>query len=309
MGDTLAVDLGGTNMRAAVVGSSGDVLLRRSQPTPRQDDCPDALLALVGGVLAGQPVSAAVIGVPGRIDHVAGALEEAPNLPPHWPQALREELLTDHLGVPVSLANDADLATVGEACFGAGRGAADLVYVTVSTGVGAGVLLGGQLVRGRRSAAELGHTIVDISAHAGGEPATVEDRGSGTAPGRLGAARGLPASGAELSALVRAGDVASTEVWDQVVGVVAAAVANAAHLFAPEVVVLGGGMGRDPQLIEPVREGLRRDGPRGLEPPIEVRTAELGDDAGLVGAAGWAQVTAAPAVPAAPVPVGREAGA
>jgi len=295
MGDTLAVDLGGTNMRAAVVAADGQLLLRRSQPTPRQDECPDALLGLVGGVLDTQPVTAAVIGVPGRIDHGHGALEYAPNLPPHWPQALREDLLTEHLGVPVSLANDADLATVGEACFGAGRGAADVVYLTVSTGVGAGVLLGGRLVRGRRSAAELGHTIIDTSAHARAEPATVEDRGSGTALGRLGAARGLPASGAELAALVRAGDAAATEVWDQVVGVVAAAVVNVAHLFAPEVVVLGGGMGRDPGLIAPVREGLRRDGPRDLEPPIEVHTAALGDDAGLVGAAGWAQVTAAPA--------------
>ena len=189
MDDTvLVVDLGGTNMRAAVIGSDGEVLLRRAQPTPRQDPCPDALLSLVGDVLGTHSVAAVVVGVPGRIDHEEGALEYAPNLPSHWPGALREALVTDHLGVPVSLANDADLATVGEACFGAGRGAADVVYITVSTGVGAGVLLGGRLVRGRRSAAELGHTIVDTSAHARGEPATVEGRGSGTAFGRLGAA-------------------------------------------------------------------------------------------------------------------------
>ena len=141
MGDALAVDLGGTNMRAAVVAADGQLLLRRSQPTPRQDERPDALLGLVGGVLDTQPVTAAVRGVPGRIDHGHGALEDAPNLP--------------------------------------------------------------------------------------------------------------------LSELVRAGDAAATEVWDQ-------------------VVVLGGGMGRHPGLLEPVRQGLRRDGLRALEPPIEVRTAALG---------------------------------
>lgn len=71
----LAVDLGGTNMRAAVVDAHGEIRLRRSQPTPREDTCPDALLGLVGGVLADHPVVSAVIGVPGRIDHTRGALE------------------------------------------------------------------------------------------------------------------------------------------------------------------------------------------------------------------------------------------
>lgn len=298
----LAVDLGGTNMRAALVAADGGVLLRSSQPTPRQDTCPDALLGLVGGVLEDHPVASAVIGVPGRIDHTAGALEYAPNLPPHWPEALREDLLATHLGVEVSLANDADLATVGEAFFGAGRGAADVAYVTVSTGVGAGVVLAGRLVRGRRSVAELGHTILDLQALAEGGPATVEDLGSGTALGRLGAARGLPRSGAQLSALVRDGDVTATEVWEQVTRVVGVAVANLAHLFAPEVVVLGGGMGRDPGLLPSVRARLADHGPRALQPPIEVRTAELGDDAGLVGAAGWARATAAPAAPPGPAP-------
>jgi len=293
----LAVDLGGTNMRAAVVDADGVIQLRRSQPTPRRDTCPDALLGLVGEVLADHPVRSAVIGVPGRIDHVAGALEYAPNLPSHWPEALREELLATHLGVPVALANDADLATVGEAVFGAGRGAADVVYVTVSTGVGAGVVLAGRLVRGRRSLAELGHSVIDLQALADGRPATVEDRGSGTALGRLAADRGLPSSGAEVSALVRDGDVTATEVWEEVARVVGVAVANLAHLFTPEVVVLGGGMGRDPRLLSPVRARLADHGPRALQPPIEVRTAELGDDAGLVG---WAQATTGPSVSAGP---------
>jgi glucokinase len=288
----LAVDLGGTNMRAAVVAGDGALLLRRSQPTPRQDTCPDALLGLVGDVLAAHPVRSAVIGVPGRIDHAAGALEYAPNLPSHWPEALREELLATHLGVPVSLANDADVATVGEAVFGAGRGASDVVYVTVSTGVGAGVVLADRLVRGRRSLAELGHTVLDLHALGDGRPATVEVLGSGTALGRLGADRGLPSSGAELSALVRAGDVAATEVWEEVAQVVGVAIANVAHLFAPEIVVLGGGLGRDPGLLATVRAVLADHGPRALQPPIEVRTAALGDDAGLVGAAGWTRATA-----------------
>lgn len=288
----LAVDLGGTTMRAALVEPDGRVALRRTLPTPRGQPCPDALLALVGEVLADEGVAAAVIGLPGRVDHAAGALEHAPNLPPHWPEALREDLLTAELGMPVALANDADLATVGEARFGAGRGADDLVYLTASTGVGAGVVLGGRLVRGRRSLAELGHTVVDLTALADGRAATVEDRGSGTALGRAGAARGLPASGAEVAARAAEGDREALEAWEEVGAVVGVAVVNAAHLFAPEVVVLGGGMGRDPRLVATATAALDRHGPQGLACPVAVRSAALGDDAGLVGAAGWAQATA-----------------
>ena len=151
---TLPVDLGGTRMRSAVVTSDGSVTARRSMATPRDAACPDALEELAGDVLARADVAQAVIGVPGRVDHRRGRLEHAPNLPPHWPAAVDEMLLCERLGVAVSLANDADLATIGEGYFGAGRGHADVVYLTVSTGVGAGVLLGGRLVAGARSLAD-----------------------------------------------------------------------------------------------------------------------------------------------------------
>ena len=287
---TLAVDLGGTTMRAAVVDRGGYVVARCSQATPQADRCPDALLALVGDLLADHPVGGAVIGVPGLVDHRDGALQQAPNLPPGWAAELREDVLSDHLGVAVALGNDADLAAVGEASFGAGRGVVDLVYVTVSTGVGAGVVLGGRLLRGRRSLAELGHTIVDLTAIRQGDPGKAEDRGSGSALGRRAERAGLSVTGAELAAQVRAGDPTATAVWDEVAGVASAAVVNAIHLYSPERVVLGGGMGRDPLLIPIVAAAIAEHGPRGEWQP-QLRTAELGDDAGLVGAARWHDLT------------------
>jgi glucokinase len=285
----LTVDLGGTQMRATLVDADGTVVTRRARATPRGDSCPDALLTLAGDLVADPAVAAAVIGVPGRIDHHRGALLHAPNLPDSWLHSLREDHLADRLGIAISLANDADLATIGEARFGAGRGHDDLVYVTISTGVGAGVMIGGRLLKGRRSLAELGHTTIDLHAAGQGRPASVEDRASGTALGRASAERGLPSDGAELAALVRQGHAAAREVWDDVVGVVA--VVNAVHLFSPEVVVLGGGMGRDPSVLEPVRAAVEREGPSDPDLPTLVRTAELGDDAGLVGGAGWAEAT------------------
>lgn len=292
VGQVLAVDLGGTRMRAAVVASDGRVTGRRSMATPRDATCPDALLTLAGDVLANADVAHAVIGVPGRVDHRHGRLEHAPNLPPHWPAAVDEEQLSEQLGVEVSLANDADLAAVGEAYFGAGRGRADVVYLTVSTGIGAGVLLGRCLVAGARSLTEFGHTVVDRTAASRGEPASLEDLGSGTALARAARDAGLPPDGERIVELVHAGDPEASRLWDELASVVALGVANLAFLFTPEAVVLGGGVGRNGDLLVPtVRRYLDTHGPPGLPEPIEVLVAELGDDAGLVGGGAWHRAT------------------
>lgn len=292
---TLAVDVGGTQMRAAIVTPDGNLLLRRSEPTPRSATCPDALMDLVGDVLADQAVGHAVVGVPGRVDHRLGRLEHAPNLPPHWADALVEHSLTESLGVPVALANDADLAAVGEAYFGAGQRHADIVYLTVSTGIGAGVLLGRRLVAGSRSLAEVGHTVLDLAADRRGEPASFENLASGTALGRRAELAGLPADGARVVELVHDGHPDARRVWDELVQVLSTGVTNLAFLFTPSAIVLGGGVGRNGDLLlAPVREALDRHGPRNLAEPIEVLVADLGDDAGLVGAAAWHRARTGP---------------
>jgi glucokinase len=288
---TLAVDLGGTRMRA-VVAPDGEITRKKVMATPREAECPDAPLDLVGDVSTGACVTDAVIGVPGRVDHRAGRLEHAPNLPRHWPDELNERLLAEHLGLAVAVANDADLAAVGEAYFGAARPYADIVYVTISTGVGAGVLLDRRLVSGRRSLAEAGDTVIDRCAARRGEAPSFEDLGSGTALARRAAEEGLPADGARIVELVHAGDARAAKVWDELAAVIAIGVANLAVLFSPEAVVLGGGVGRNGDLLVPaVRRHLDVHGPPGLPAPIEVLVAELGDDAGLIGAAAWRRAT------------------
>jgi glucokinase len=188
----------------------------------------------------------------------------------------------------VALANDADLAAVGESRFGAGRGYADVVYITISTGIGAGVILGGVLAHGRRSLAEVGHTIIDRAATGAGAPATLEYEGSGTALKRIAASEGFDRSGAQLVELVDSGDATAIRIWDSVAQAAGIGVANLAHLFSPEVVVVGGGVAQAGDLLlGPIRAALARLGPRGLPEPIDVVRAALGDDAGLSGAAGW----------------------
>ncbi|MHB8467787.1 MAG: ROK family protein, partial [Acidimicrobiales bacterium] len=156
----LAVDLGGTNMRCAAVDEAGTVGHRLERPTPHDGTDTSALTALMAEV-AGNVTgcTSAVVGVPGRVDYRVGALEQAPNLPVTWPPMLTEARLSQTVGLPVALANDADLAAVGEAFFGAGRAFSDVAYLTISTGIGAGVVLGGLLVHGRRSLAEVGHAV------------------------------------------------------------------------------------------------------------------------------------------------------
>jgi glucokinase len=286
----LAIDLGGTSMRASRTSLDGVVTDRVECPTPDAAD-PGALVAMAKDALGeGPPVTSAVVGVPGRVDYGAGALEMAPNLAPGWVDALSEARLSEALGLSVALANDADLAAVGEAWFGAGTAYRDVAYITISTGIGAGVVTGGLLVHGRRSMAEVGHTIVDGEALVRGEPATVEQLGSGTALDRLAEEAGLEVRGAELVASVREGDETSAGVLTRVIAAAAIGAVNLGWLFTPEVIVVGGGLGLNGDLVlDPIRRLLESRGPRELPEPIAVVNAELGDDAALAGAGAWSR--------------------
>lgn len=291
--DVLAIDLGGTQMRAALVGSDGSVSRREARATPVDDDNIDSLLDLADQVVTKGQVRA-VVAVPGRVDYDRGRLEHAPNLPDRWISLLRDDYLSDRLGLEVSLANDADVAAVGEAYFGAGRNDVDVAYMTVSTGVGAGVVLGGRLVRGRRSSIEIGHTIIDRQAFFSDAPATLEDLGSGSALERAAAASDLPASGRAIIELVEQGNARAAGIWGELVASLMLGVTNLAHLFMPQVVVLGGGVGLNGDLLlGPICRHLALHGPAGLSQPIRIVTARFGDNAGLAGAGAWHRATAA----------------
>lgn len=281
----IAVDIGGTQVRVGMVDASGHVVQRSTRATAATDGV-GGLAAMIAE-LDSTGDEPAVIGLPGRVDYDAGLLETGVNLPAGWVAEFRQDALEQRLGREVQLANDADLAAVGEAWFGAGAGHADVLYVTLSTGIGAGLILGRRLVAGRRSSAELGHTIIDFDGSQGGRPRTVEDLGSGTALGREAADVGLP-DGAELVALVQGGDAAATAVWRRTVRAAAIGIANMCWLAAPSVVIVGGGMGRNGDLVlQPIRDAMASVGPADLATEITVTQAHLGDDAGLSGAAAW----------------------
>jgi glucokinase len=290
VGHTLAVDLGGTNMRVAVVEPAGTIVARDQAPTPTDAASIEPFVSFVRSMRDAHDVEHAVVAVPGRVDYQAGTLLDGPHLPAGWPPVITCAGLTDALDLPVALANDADVATIGEARFGAGQGHPDVVYVTISTGVGAGIVVGGRLLQPRYSAGEVGRSIVDRVLARAGRDGTVEGLGSGTALNRDARAAGLDATGPDLARLVAAGDPVARRVWDEGLFAVAVGVVNLAHLVAPTIVVIGGGVGRNGDLVlSPIRAALARLGPAG--PPIAVAPAALGDDSGLLGAAGWREAT------------------
>lgn len=287
---TLAVDLGGTNMRVAVVADDGSIIDRDHAPTPHEAETIDAFVDLIVGLRSRHPaVEHAVVAVPGRVDHQAGTLLHAPHLPASWLTQISRDALGAALELPVVLANDADVAAVGEAWFGAGQGHADVVYVTISTGVGAGIIVGGHVVLPHYSGGEIGHTVIDRRAAADGEPATFEQLGSGTAIARQARERGLDVGAKDLVALV-ATDERARSVWGDAMFAAGIGFANLVHLVAPTIVIIGGGVGRNGELVlAPVRAAIERFGPKGTPP--EVVTAALGDDSGLIGAAAWRRAT------------------
>jgi glucokinase len=282
-------------MRAALVGPEGEILLRRSDPTPADADVPAAFTNLVAAMGAEDgygTASHAVVGLPGGVDYEAGRFLWAPNLPAQWPDQLSATGLSAQLGLPVSIANDADLAAVGEAWFGAGAKSSAVAYLTVSTGIGAGVVNRGRLLRGSRSLAEVGHVVIDWRAWRDGKPSTVEELGSGSGVTRQAVEAGLgAASSQEIEAGAAAGEPRAVAIWQQAIAACAAGVSNLVMSFYPSTVVIGGGMGRQDAFFNPLRDMvLQRPGHHPSD--LTIVRSTLGDDAALSGAAAWARATA-----------------
>jgi glucokinase len=281
-------------MRAALVDDEGRVLLRRAVPTPAEADVPASLTDLIASVAAERghgAASHAVVGLPGAVDYEAGRLLWAPHLPAQWPEQLSTVGLTEHIGLPVSIANDADLAAVGEAWFGAGRASHAVAYLTISTGIGAGVVHGGHLLRGPRSLAEVGHVVIDWRAWLKGAPSTLEELGSGSGLARMAREAELGDLGArEVLLRVASGEPRAIAIWQQAIAACAAGVSNLVMSFYPSTVVIGGGLGRQDEFFGPLRDiVLQRPGHQPND--LNIVRSSLGDDAGLSGAAAWARST------------------
>jgi len=287
----LAVDLGQTNLRCALVDHAAKCLRRRSVPTPFDDSLGKALIALAREVRGTTPVQGCVVGVPGRVDYEHGCLDYGRGFPLSWKGCLREDRLSEELSTSVQLANDADLAAVGETYFGSGDPRRRVVYLTVSSGLGAGAVIYGSVLRARVSVLEIGLTLAEPPVPAGEARRTevLEDLSSNKGLRRLAGAGACAPDFRELIARARAGDASAQSVWDALWRGAGMAAVNLAHLLVPDMIVLGGGVSREG---EPFRSAIEsavlEHGPQDLQDHISVRLGALGDDSGLAGAAAWA---------------------
>ncbi|WP_432824674.1 ROK family transcriptional regulator [Dactylosporangium sp. CA-092794] len=295
-GWVFAVDVGRSYVRVALADLVGRIVARKDEPSrsTRARDLVAQLtrlaeeLAATAGI-GRDEITLAVFGTPGIHDKATGALHLAPNLP-GWNRRGSVERLAGIAGSTYVVENDIDLASVGEATYGLGRGVRHFVYVSIGTGTGMGIIIDGRLYRGFRGAAgEIGYLPVGEGDPLTGEPAA-RRRGMfesvASAGGVVATARrlGLDAAGAkEVFDAARAGDETARLAVSREVDHVSHALAGITAVLDPELVVLGGGVGSQTGdlLVAPVAERLRDL--VALRPPrIEVST--LGTDAVLLGA-------------------------
>jgi len=298
----LAVDLGGTRVRVALV-RAGEVLARAVDATDRRGPAQvvrqiAALAADLAGAATAPPVALG-IAAPGPLDPASGVLYALPNLA-GWEGFPLGPALARAIGLPARAHNDASLAALGEARRGAGRGARLLVYLTVSTGIGGGIVAYGELLQGAHGlAGELGHVLVRPGSDCrcgAGHAGCLEALASGTAIAarfaRAGGAGAL-APGADARAIAeaaRAGSAPARAVYAAAAEDLGLALGGMVNALDPDVVVLGGGVGLGAWDL--VAAPARRAAEPGILAPgaraWRLERAALGDDAGLVGAAEWA---------------------
>jgi glucokinase len=281
----IGVDVGGTKIAAGIVDRSGHVSKRTERPTPTGSE--EELVRTLGDVvdlLFDDDIGAVGLGVPSTVDQHAGRAVSSVNV------ALTDvplrELIGARFGVPCGIDNDANAAAIAEWQVGAGKGTRDMVMLTLGTGVGGGLILGGRPYRGSvGAAAELGHIVIEHD----GRPCqgTCTGRGHLEAYATGGAAgEAFGSDSHQLLARARERDERALTVLDDVARRLGSALGTLVNVFNPEAIVIGGGFGEaaDEFLLGPAREVMQREAlPPGRD-LVRVVPAALGPEAGLVGA-------------------------
>lgn len=304
----LGLDVGGTKIAAGVVRADGRVLSVKIAPS-RRDEGPDGMIprhlelgraAVAAAGVSWSDVRAVGIACGGPLDPVAGIIQSPLSLP-GWDDIPLVDIVSTTLDRPAAVENDATAGALAEWWYGAGRsrGVRNLVYLTISTGVGGGLVLDGNLYRGAAgNAGELGHLTVDYLGRqcACGRRGCLEAYASGTniaVRAREALAAGEPSTldpagltARDVAEAAAAGDALAARIWDETTDILATAVATILDVFNPELVVLGGGVTRSgDQLLGPVRSGALAQAMAPAAASADVVLAALGDDVGVVSAA------------------------
>jgi glucokinase len=306
----LGVDIGGTKIITAIADGEGRVLCQENFHTPREGG-PEAVLAAIETSfrclmdthnIPQSEVQGTGIGCGGPLDPYAGRIEKVVNLP-GWEGLLLSQYFSDAFSAPAFLDNDVNLAALGEARRGAGINISNMAYLNVGTGIGGGIVIDGRLYRGNGNAAEFGHQIVlpngpDCPC---GNHGCLESLCSGTSIARrareyleqnpksiiLESAQEIErVTGAHVSHAARLDDELALKIWKETAKYLGIGVANIINILNPGRIVLGGGvvMKNIDLLFEPAKTVAIARAMPALARDTEIVTAELGEDAGVIGA-------------------------
>jgi len=306
----IGADLGGTLIRAMRTDLEGRKVARAEIQTLAQEG-PEAILGRIFEVIEqasegtdSSEVLGIAIGAPGPVDE-QGRLYDPPNLPGLREISLRDRI-RDRFQIPTFAGNDGNLAALGQLRFGAGQGLEHLIYVTIGTGIGGGIISDGKLLLGAHGfAAEIGHqTLVpDGPLCACGQPGHLEALASGPSIARQAKERlqagatstinhyreaGNELTGKSVTDAARHGDGLALEVLREAATYIGLGLVNLIHIFEPQRILLGGGVSQAGELLfEPIRQTVHDRVMSPVFRGVEIRPAALGKDVGLMGAVAW----------------------
>jgi glucokinase len=310
----VAIDLGGTQVRVALSDAELNLTGIVKEPADHSNG-PRGIVDQVAGMLEQAleesgtlrgALQRGVVASPGPLDTSTGIVHGAPNMPGWEGEVPLRKIVEETLGLPVQPVNDANVAAVGEFRRGAGRGSRTMVYLTVSTGIGGGVIVEGRLLEGVRGmAGEIGHITIDMHGPVCncGNIGCLERLASGTniarrfrealAAGETSAVtswlEGRSPTAEDVSRGAREGDPLASRVWDDCMRALGFGVVSVIHLFNPDIVVLGGGVtNAGEQVFDPVRAVVRAHTMPLPRRGVDIVRAQLRDNAGLYGAASLA---------------------
>ncbi len=314
----IGVDLGGTHLRAAVIDVLTGHVVNLIQTATLAREGHDAVMARMADLIeqviqaSGTPkneVGGVGIGAPGVLDIEHGVVLFLPNLPGNWPNVPLKKAIEERVGLPTHLLNDARAMTFGEWKFGAGRGVDTMACFTLGTGIGGGLVIHGRLHLGiGGTAGELGHQTVDMD----GPPCGCGNRGclevyaSGPAIAAMGIRAVVQGFTTRLGEMVGydlncitpevvykaalAGDAVAREIFERAGTYLGVAISNVLVAVGPRKVVIGGGVSQAGELLfAPIRRTVLERVHTMPVDQVEILPAELGTNAGLIGAARWAK--------------------
>ncbi len=313
----VGIDLGGTKIAAVLLDMETEqIRARLTIPTDGQAG-PTVVMQRMGQLvrdvsadagLSLDDIAAVGVGAPAIVDYEQGRTLLVPNIPGDWHGQPVEERMQSDLGRPVALVNDARAFTLAEANLGAGRGSPTVVGITLGTGIGGGITINGELHLGvGGNAGEVGHHTVDINGppDGSGTPGAIEALASGPAIAAAGIKAVMQGLDTQIGALVDydlnritpqvigeaalAGDTVAQDIFNHAGRTIGAGIANVVTILSPHCIVIGGGVAQLGDLIfEPLRTGLQRYNNTVDLQQVKIVPAQLGEDAGAIGAALWA---------------------